>query len=55
MLQEYQGLSLLTKAGVKVPSNSVASSAQEAFEEANKIGFFLKIYFLKLSVKFFRR
>lgn len=48
MLQEYQGLSLLTKAGVKVPSNSVASSAQEAFEEANKIGG--KDYVIKAQV-----
>ena len=38
MLQEHIGISLLEKAGIKVPPNGVAKSADEAFEQAKKIG-----------------
>lgn len=48
MLQEYQGFSLLTKEGIKVPSNVVACSAQEALEGAKKLSFFLKINLEKI-------
>lgn len=56
MLQEYQGLNLLTKAGIKVPSNSVANSAEDAFDQAIKIGSFYRTFFssdrvLKISQK----
>lgn len=43
MLQEHTGISLLEKSGVKVPPNGVAKSAEEAYEQAKKIGNFLNL------------
>lgn len=38
MLQEHIGISLLEKAGIKVPQNGVAKNAEEAYKQAQKIG-----------------
>jgi succinyl-CoA synthetase beta subunit len=38
MLQEYHGMALLNKEGIKVPPFGVARSAEEARDQAKKIG-----------------
>jgi hypothetical protein len=50
MLQEHNGMSVLQDNGVRVPPFGVAKSAEEAYQQANKIGFFfnnkLQIFYL---------
>ncbi|KAJ2556840.1 beta' subunit, partial [Coemansia sp. RSA 1933] len=37
-IHEYMSANLLSEAGIKVPKGSVATSAEEAYEAAKKLG-----------------